>query len=187
MPLSDTITAEWAWVIPALSVSAFFITATFGRFLPRQGLYVPIAAIGVGFILFWFVFADLVSQRGANGRYRLDRSGRYADILGHYRRPTVGDDARPSLPLSRSSIQVYSIEYMKGEGRIGWYYAVHALFAGAMLTLVLADNLIFLYLAWELVGLGLVPSHRLLVGAEIGRGGQRRRPSSPRESVTWVC
>ena len=45
---------------------------------------------------------------------------------------------------------------MKGqdEGRLGWYYAVHALFAGAMLALVLADNLLFLYITWELVGLG---------------------------------
>ena len=51
-------------------------------------------------------------------------------------------------------VQVYSLEYMRGERRIGWYYAVHALFAGAMLALVLADNLIFLYVAWELVGLG---------------------------------
>ena len=34
------------------------------------------------------------------------------------------------------------------------YFAAHALFAAAMLALVLADNLVFLYVAWELVGLG---------------------------------
>ena len=36
----------------------------------------------------------------------------------------------------------------------GRYYAFHSLFAAAMLALVLADNLVFLYIAWELVGLG---------------------------------
>jgi NADH-quinone oxidoreductase subunit L len=50
-------------------------------------------------------------------------------------------------------IQVYSLKYMQGDQRFGWYFAVHALFAASMLTLVLADNLILLYIAWELVGL----------------------------------
>ena len=51
-------------------------------------------------------------------------------------------------------VQIYSLGYMKGDPRFGWYFAAHALFAAAMLALVLADNLLFLYIAWELVGLG---------------------------------
>ena len=51
-------------------------------------------------------------------------------------------------------VQVYSLGYMRGEPRFGWYFAAHALFVAAMLALVLADNLLFLYIAWELVGLG---------------------------------
>ena len=43
---------------------------------------------------------------------------------------------------------------MRGDSRFGWYFAVHSLFGAAMLALVLADNLLFLYIAWELVGLG---------------------------------
>jgi NADH-quinone oxidoreductase subunit L len=39
------------------------------------------------------------------------------------------------------------------EPRYGWFFAVMALFAGSMLLLVLADNLLLLYAAWELVGL----------------------------------
>ena len=51
-------------------------------------------------------------------------------------------------------VQIYSLGYMRGDSRIGWYFTVHSLFAAAMLTLVLADNLLLLYFAWELVGLG---------------------------------
>jgi NADH-quinone oxidoreductase subunit L len=51
------------------------------------------------------------------------------------------------------AVQVYSLGYMKGERAFGWYFAVHSLFAAAMLTLVLADNFLLLYIAWELVGL----------------------------------
>ena len=50
-------------------------------------------------------------------------------------------------------IQIYSWSYMAGDPRFAWYFAVHALFAAAMLALVLADNLLFLYIAWELVGM----------------------------------
>ena len=153
MALSDTITAQWAWVIPALSVSAFFITAVLGRYLPKQGIYVPIAAIALGFVLFWFVLADLV----ANGAREVAVDW---IVLGDTRISwgiTVDRLSVTMLGLVTFVallVQVYSLEYLKGERRIGWYYAVHALFAGAMLALVLADNLIFLYVAWELVGLG---------------------------------
>ena len=153
MPLSDTITAQWAWIIPALSVSAFFVTAVFGRFLPKQGVYIPLAAIAAGFVLFWFVLTDVV----ANGSREVAVNW---IVLGDTRISwgIIADRLSVTMlgliTFVALLVQVYSIEYMKGEGRIGWYYAVHALFAGAMLALVLADNLIFLYLAWELVGLG---------------------------------
>ena len=41
---------------------------------------------------------------------------------------------------------------MHGDPRINWYFAVHALFAASMLTIVLADSFLLLYVAWELVG-----------------------------------
>ncbi len=153
MPLSDTITAQWAWVIPALSVSAFFITAAFGRFLPRQGVYVPIAAIALGFVIFWYVLADLT----ANGARTLaidwivlgKTTIAWGIIVDRLSVTMLG-----LVTFVALLVQVYSLEYMRGEGRLWWYYAVHALFAGAMLALVLADNLIFFYLAWELVGVG---------------------------------
>ena len=50
-------------------------------------------------------------------------------------------------------VQIYSLGYMKGDPRLDWYYAFHALFIASMLTLVLADNFLLLYVAWELVGL----------------------------------
>ena len=41
---------------------------------------------------------------------------------------------------------------MHGDPRINWYFAVHALFAASMLTIILADSFLLLYVAWELVG-----------------------------------
>ena len=50
-------------------------------------------------------------------------------------------------------VMIYSTGYMNGDRRYGWFYAILSLFIASMLTLVLADNLLLLYFAWELVGL----------------------------------
>ena len=70
-------------------------------------------------------------------------------------------------------VQIYSVGYMHGDPKYGWYFAVMSLFAASMLTLVLADNLLA-----PVRGVGgrrllLVPAHRLLVGEALrGRGGE---------------
>ena len=50
-------------------------------------------------------------------------------------------------------IHIYSIGYMKGDPRFPRYFAYLNLFAASMLLLVLADNLLLLYVGWEAVGL----------------------------------
>jgi NADH-quinone oxidoreductase subunit L len=50
-------------------------------------------------------------------------------------------------------IHVYSIDYMHGDPRYPRYFAYLNLFVAAMLTLVLANNFVVLYVGWEGVGL----------------------------------
>ncbi|MCH9036803.1 MAG: NADH-quinone oxidoreductase subunit L [Chloroflexi bacterium] len=57
-------------------------------------------------------------------------------------------------------IQVYSLAYMKHDPSISRFFAYMSLFTTSMLGLVMADNLVMLYLFWELVGL----SSYLLIG-----------------------
>jgi NADH-quinone oxidoreductase subunit L len=49
-------------------------------------------------------------------------------------------------------VNIFSVGYMKGEPRYWWFFAVLQLFAASMLLLVMADNLLLLYISWELVG-----------------------------------
>jgi len=49
-------------------------------------------------------------------------------------------------------IHLYSIEFMWEDESISRYFAYMNLFVGAMLLLVMADNLLLLYLGWEGVG-----------------------------------
>ncbi len=48
---------------------------------------------------------------------------------------------------------IYAVGYMKGEVRVTWFFAAFSLFAGSMLVLVGAPNLIQMIIGWEGVGL----------------------------------
>jgi NADH-quinone oxidoreductase subunit L len=50
-------------------------------------------------------------------------------------------------------VVVYSTKYMEGKTGQARYYALVMLFIGAMICLVLTDNLLVLYIFWEIVGL----------------------------------
>jgi NADH-quinone oxidoreductase subunit L len=50
-------------------------------------------------------------------------------------------------------VQIYSQGYMHGDPGYHRYYAFMSLFTASMLGLVMANNLLFMYVFWELVGL----------------------------------
>ncbi len=57
------------------------------------------------------------------------------------------------VPLACTMIFIYSIGYMAHDPRQSRFFSLIALFAGAMLTLVVADNLLLLFTGWEVMGL----------------------------------
>ena len=48
---------------------------------------------------------------------------------------------------------IYAVGYMHGDRRVDWFFAAFSLFAGAMLVLVGAPNLVQMIIGWEGVGL----------------------------------
>jgi NADH-quinone oxidoreductase subunit L len=50
-------------------------------------------------------------------------------------------------------VQIYSIGYMHGDPRYPRFFAYLSFFSAAMLSLVIADNLLLFFVSWELVGL----------------------------------
>jgi len=57
------------------------------------------------------------------------------------------------VPLACLLIFIYSIGYMAHDPRNTRFFAYLSLFAGAMLLLVVADNLLMLFIGWEIMGL----------------------------------
>ena len=62
--------------------------------------------------------------------------------------------------LISALVHIFSLEYMKGDKRFSRYYAYLGIFTFSMLGIVLTDNLLMMYIFWELVGL----SSYLLIG-----------------------
>ncbi len=74
-------------------------------------------------------------------------------------------------------VHVYSTGYMHGDRRYERYFAFLGFFTFSMLGIVLANNLFFLYVFWELVGLASLPADRLLLPQALRPPTPTRRPS----------
>jgi NADH-quinone oxidoreductase subunit L len=150
-----------AWLLHELPAGAFVILVLFGPLLPRRGDWLAIAAIATSFILVFPITADLTSALAEHGAEfaGATNSIQWLEVPGHLElRLGVYVDPITVVMLVVVSfvalaVQVYSLGYMHGDERYGWYYAAMSLFAASMLALVLADNFLLLYFAWELVGL----------------------------------
>src|SRR5258708_150008 len=57
------------------------------------------------------------------------------------------------VPLACLLIFIYTIGYMAHDPRMTRFFAYLSLFASGMLTLVVADNLLMLFIGWEVMGL----------------------------------
>ena len=164
---------EWAWLIPVFSFAAAPLIVIFGQRLPGKGAFLAILAIAAGFLMFWVVLAGFLDASSSTDKCIIsDETGaltcNYERTWFHAGLPGLEDSVELTWgiiidPLTIAMlglvtfvalmVQIYSLGYMRGDPRFGLYYAFHALFAASMLTLVLADNFLLLYVAWELVGL----------------------------------
>ncbi len=94
-----------------------------------------------------------------------------------------------------SLIILYSISYLSRQEQLGNFYCYLLLFMGAMLGVVLSDNLIILYLFWELTSFSsflLISFWRdkqaSIYGAQIhARYGIRRVIAFRRYYITFNC
>ncbi|MCH8850638.1 MAG: NADH-quinone oxidoreductase subunit L, partial [Chloroflexi bacterium] len=149
-----------AWLLPLLPAGAFVVLLLFGPYLPRHGDWLAIGAIFASFVLVFPIiadFTDAVAEKGAEFA-GVTNSIQWMEVPGLLElRLGIHVDAITIVMLVVVTfvaflVQVYSVVYMRGDQRYGWYYAAISLFAASMLALVLADNFLLLYFAWELVG-----------------------------------
>jgi NADH-quinone oxidoreductase subunit L len=154
------------WLIPAIPLASFLVLALLGdRRLPHAVTsWLGAGSVGLSALLTILIGAQFFAAPPAGSAY-VQTLWTWIDSGGL----KLGIDLRlDSLSLTMIFvvtfvgflIHLYSTEYMASDPGYNRFFACMNLFVAAMLVLVLADNLVLLYLGWEGVGL----SSYLLIG-----------------------
>jgi NADH-quinone oxidoreductase subunit L len=149
---------ELLFLVPAIPFASFLWLAIMGQRTSRRA----VAIVGVGSIAACAILSLLLT-----GSYLVSPppGGAYTQVLwtwiaaGSFA-PQIGlylDALSLAMMLVVSFvsfvIHLYSAEFMLGEEGYSRFFAYMNLFVASMITLVLANNLLLLYLGWEGVGL----------------------------------
>ena len=157
---------EHAWLIPLIPGVAFAIIILFGhyeingkRVLRWSGAEIGIASmvaamvIAIGTAYQWIHYI-----RGAEEAAPVIRSWTWWQIGGA--KFGIGEhiDGLAVMMLLlvtfiSTLVQIYSLEYVRGDRRFTHFFASLTLFSAGMLTMVLAENMVQLILGWEIMGL----------------------------------
>ncbi len=146
------------WLIPALPLAGFLVLALGGSHLGRRS----IAVIGTGSVALSALIAILIGINFIAARPPglgfQQEAWVWIAIAGFS--PKIGFylDALSLVmvlvvTIISFLIHLYSTEFMISDEGYARFFAYMNLFVGSMCILVLADNLLFLYLGWEGVGL----------------------------------
>ncbi len=139
--------ADYAYLIVALPVLAFVLCIFTGWHLPKGGGFFTVLATFAGFIVSFGILMEI-----------------YPDKIVHQSMPwfanfNVGILIDPlalvmllMVTFVCTLIHTYALGYMDGDPGSARYFAEAGLFTAAMLGLVYADNLLQLFIFWELVG-----------------------------------
>ncbi|MFM8944719.1 MAG: NADH-quinone oxidoreductase subunit L [Actinomycetota bacterium] len=141
-----------AWVIALLPFVSGVLTLALGKRTPGKGPVYGIVALSSSLLLSLGVLAHFVQGGGpAGAELRWFEIGPLQMTLGQY---VDGLTAVMLVVVTSVSlcVHVYSLGYMHGDSRYTWFYVVLSLFTGAMLNVVIADNLFQLLLGWEVMG-----------------------------------
>ncbi len=147
--------ADLLFLIPLLPLAAFCVNIFLGRSVIRDNAHwVALPAVFVSWLLSVFVFLDIRDSGDAISQrlFTWIPAGDFNATVSLY-----ADQLTAVMLLVGTTVgflvHVYSVGYMHGDGGYYRFFAYLPLFVFSMLMLVLADNLLVLFVFWEAVGL----------------------------------
>jgi NADH-quinone oxidoreductase subunit L len=164
----------WQWqlllAVPLIPLVGYVIQIFWGKHLPRQGDWLLTGGMGVVMIITVYMFFVAKGHAGGHGEHAFFaesiRDGFSWDWLYQARDKPAGFSLPTGLMYDGLGaamlavvgivsffVHLFSVGYMKGDRRFYIFFANISLFTFAMLALVLSDNLLFLFIFWELMGL----------------------------------
>ncbi|KAF0179365.1 MAG: NADH-quinone oxidoreductase subunit L [Limisphaerales bacterium] len=144
------------WLIPVLPLLAAGISALLKR--PNRSLAAGLAigSLGASFLLSLMAFAETLGKHGPAARqfHNFDwfALGDTVVRLGWVLDPLTAAMV-VMITFVGSLIFIFSVGYMSHDENFTRFFCFLSLFAAAMLGLIIANNLLLLFMCWELVGL----------------------------------
>ena len=149
---------SWLYLIPLLPLLGAAVNGLVGRFLPKAWLYaVALLVVLLSFCIGLFAWFEVARLPGESAQlrqivYTWFSVGSLRVDLG-----LTFDRLSGTLVLVVTGvgflIHLYSVGYMDEDPAYWRYFAYLNLFVSMMLLLVLADNLVAMFVGWEGVGL----------------------------------
>ena len=159
----DNLFIKYSIFILFLPLLAFVIQIFIGKKLPRQGDWVSISAIVSTLILSSIMFVKMLIEY--NPDFSHESSFTWLDMGAfNIKLGFLVDNITIIMLLVVSLIStcthIFSTQYLKDDIRYSRYFAYLGLFTFSMNGIVLSNNLMSMYMFWELVGV----SSYLLIG-----------------------
>jgi len=153
---------ENAWIIPVIPAISFVLIIFFGKRMPKKG-----SEFGVASMLGALVFSAGAAYQWIQRVNGAEEGAYIAPIVKTW---TWWQNDGVSLGIGQhvdgltvtillvvafisSLVQIYSLEYLRGDRRYTHFFASLTLFSAGMLNMVVAENMIQLILGWEIMGL----------------------------------
>ena len=157
---------EHAWLIPLIPGVAFAVIILFGKFeingkriFPLAGAEVGLASMSASLVLaIGTAYQWIHYVRGVEEAEPVIKAWTWWQIGGAKFGLGEHIDGLAVMLLLlvtfiSTLVQIYSLEYVRGDRRFTHFFAALTLFSAGMLTMVLAENMVQLILGWEIMGL----------------------------------
>ncbi len=154
--MSETAVLYSALAILGLPLLSYTLIFFFGKKLPRKGDFIGVGLLGITWILAISIFVHF--WKVGDPSYKVEAAFTWLDLGKFHLDAGILVDGMTSVMLMVVStisflVHLYSTGYMHGDRRYERFFAFLGFFTFAMMGIVLANNVFFLYVFWELVGL----------------------------------
>jgi NADH-quinone oxidoreductase subunit L len=143
---------EYAWLIVVVPLIAAFLIVFFGKRSPFKGWLM--AWLSIAFVGVYGTLLMILNATQGVVYYGQIEIARIGDLVLEWGWSVDGLSIMMYFLVGvvGTLVFTYAKSYMEGDVRFTWFFASFSLFAGGMLVLVSAPNLIQLIVGWELVG-----------------------------------
>jgi len=162
----SALTGGWfldnAWLLPVVPTIGFFVIILFGRRLPGKGSEIGILSMVASLALALGAAVQWISRvNGAAEEQFVEpvvrtwtwwQAGGFEFTIGQHV-DGLSVVVLVVVAFISTLVQLYSVEYLRGDRRYTHFFAALTLFSAGMLAMVVAEDMILFLLGWEIMGL----------------------------------